>query len=144
MGKGKEKRENKSYLLEMFKALVIALIFSLVLILISALIVTFANVDGIAIIIINQVIRGISILFACLLVFKLPKNGWIRGIVFGILYTLITFVVFSLMDEGGFSFGISLLNDIAFGSVTGLISGIISVNFVKRKKIAWFMCSSNV
>jgi putative membrane protein (TIGR04086 family) len=82
--------------------------------------------------IINQVIKSLCILISALITFKLPKNGWIRGILFGILYSFLTFFVFSLL-YGEFSFGLSLLNDIALGGVTGLISGIIAVNLRKSR-----------
>jgi len=129
----KVKKQNKSYSLEMFKAVIIALIISLVLILISAAIIYFTNIPTSAIPIINQIIRGIAILITAILVFRLPSNGWIRGIIFGVLYTIITFVVFSLMAPEGFNFGLSLLNDIAFGAVMGLICGILCVNLRKNK-----------
>jgi|GEM_PF-324294 len=129
----KVKKQNKSYSLEMLKAIIVALIISLVLILISAAIIAFTNIPTTAIPIINQVIRGVAILVTAILVFRLPKNGWIRGIIFGILYTIITFIVFSLMDTEGFNISLSLLNDIAFGAVMGLICGILCVNLRKSK-----------
>jgi len=136
MAKNKVKKQNTSYALEMLKALILALIISLVFILIAAALIKFTDIPTGAIPIINQVIRGISILIAAIFVFRLPKNGWIRGIVFGILYTIVTFLVFSLMDpEVGFNFSIRLLNDIALGAVTGLICGILCVNLRKGKNV---------
>ncbi|MCL2556562.1 MAG: TIGR04086 family membrane protein [Firmicutes bacterium] len=129
----KTKKKNTSYSLEMFKAIIIALIISLVLILIFAAIIVSTNIPTTTMPIIIQIIKGISILAAAIIVFRLPKNGWIRGIIFGILYTMITFVVFSLMDSEGFRFTLSLLNDIAFGAITGLVCGIICVNLRKSK-----------
>lgn len=126
---GKAVKKN-SYLLETVKALVISLIITLVAVLLAALIIKLCNVPTSAIPIINQVIKGVSILTAALISFKLPKNGWLRGMIFGILYIALTFVVFSLLD-GEFKFGISLLTDVALGAVSGLISGIIAVNLKK-------------
>ncbi len=127
----KVKKQNKSYAIEMLKALIIALIISLVAVLIMAFFIKVFNIPTSAISIINQIIKGLSILIAALIAFTLPKNGWLRGIIFGILYSLLTFVVFSLLDEDGFKIGLSLLNDVSLGAVTGLISGIITVNLLK-------------
>ena len=62
---------------------------------------------------------------------KLPYNGWLRGFILGVLFVLIAFVVFSLLGDG-FDFDIKLLNDVALGGVTGLISGILSVNVFRK------------
>ena len=127
----KEKaKKNNSYVLEMLKALVVALIISLALILLAALIIKIFNIPSNYIAIINQVIKSLSVLIAALICFRLPNNGWLRGIIFGILYIALAFVVFSLLD-GEFKFGLSLLNDVAIGSISGLISGIIAVNLRK-------------
>lgn len=126
-----EAKKSGSYVLEMIKALVIAIIISLIGVLLAALIIKLCNLPDKVIPIINQVIKGLSILIACLISFKLPHNGWVRGIVMGIFYIALSFVVFSLLD-GKFNFGLSLLNDVALGAVTGLISGIIAVNIRKH------------
>jgi len=126
------KKENKSYLVEMLKALIIALIISLVLVLLMALFIKLFNIPTSAINIINQVIRSVSVLTAALLAFKLPKNGWLRGLIFGVLYVLLSFLVFSLL-AAEFKVGLSLLNDTALGAVSGLISGIIAVNLRRRR-----------
>jgi putative membrane protein (TIGR04086 family) len=131
--RGKGYSQNKSYILETVKALIIALIISLVLVLIMSLFMKWFSIPTSATGAINQVIKGVSILAAALLAFKLPRNGWLRGILFGILYTILAFLVFSILDDLPFSIGLSLLNDIAMGAVSGLISGIIAVNLRKPK-----------
>jgi len=69
-------------------------------------------------------------LSACLISLKFESNGWLWGLMTGILYIVFAFVVFSLLD-GEFNIGLSLINDIALGGVSGLISGIIAVNLRK-------------
>ena len=51
--------------------------------------------------------------------------GVIVGIVIGILYIALSFVILSLLD-GEFSFGLGILNDVALGSITGMVSGILA------------------
>lgn len=122
--------EKKSYVFEMLKALIVALIITLVLVLAAALIIKLFNLPTESISIVNQVIKGVSIFVSALLCLRLKNCGFIRGIILGILYIALSYVVFSLFN-GEFLFGINLLNDVALGAVTGLISGIIAVNLRK-------------
>ncbi len=123
---------DRGYVFEIVKANIIALIFALVAVLLSALVVKIFNINDKAIPIINQVIKSLSILLGCLLSLKKPNNGWLRGIICGFIFVWISFVVFSLLDSK-FVFGLSLLNDCVLGMVTGMISGIIAVNIRKRR-----------
>ena len=120
-----ETAKKGSSVLEVVKALITGIILSLILVLLAALVIKAFNIQTGAIPIINQFIKGISILCGCLIAFKGKKNNWLRGIITGIAYIALSFVIFSLLD-GSFSFGLSLLNDLALGSVTGMISGILS------------------
>ena len=132
-GQKKHKVErDRGYVFEIVKANIIALIFALVAVLLSALVVKIFNINDKAIPIINQVIKSLSILLGCLLSLKKPNNGWLRGIICGFIFVWISFVVFSLLDSK-FVFGLSLLNDCVLGMVTGMISGIIAVNIRKRR-----------
>ncbi len=127
------KQRQGNYVLEVIFAIFIALIISLVLIIIAAFAIKLFNIGDNAIIIINQVIKGLSILIAGIACLKLPNNGWLRGFIFGILYIALAFVVFSLLS-GSFTFDLTLINDLVLGGISGLISGIISVNIRKKSK----------
>ena len=122
----------RHYFFEIVKAIIVAVIISLAAILILAFIVKTANIPTDALPIINQCIKGISILTACLWCLRLPRNGWLRGLTVGIVYILVAYVIFSLLNSAKFNIGLSLLNDIALGSVTGLVSGIIAMLIRKR------------
>lgn len=120
---GEVKKSNAVF--EVIKALIIAVIISLVLVLLSALIIKFCNITDKAIPIINQVIKGVSILIGCLVALRNKTNCWLKGIIIGIFYIALSFVIFSALD-GKFSFGLDLLNDVVLGSVSGLVSGILA------------------
>lgn len=120
----------KNYVFEIVRALIAALVITLALILIAAFVIKTFNVSTGAIPVINSVIKGVSVLVATLVFLRLPNSGYIRGLIVGILYIALSFVVFSLFN-GEFKFGINLLNDFAFGAVAGLIGGIIAVNIRK-------------
>lgn len=117
---------------EFVKTLIIAIIFTMLLVLIFAIIVRFCSVESKYIPIVNQVIKCLSIVSAILLCFSKRPNGWFRGFLFGVVYALAAFLVFSTFS-GKFDFGIKLLNDCVLGGVTGLIGGIIAVNVKKEK-----------
>lgn len=115
-----------NYFFEIIKAIIIAVIISLAAILALAFLIKAVNIPADIVPIINQAIKGVSILAACLWCLKLPRNGWIRGIVVGVVYILLAFVIFSLLNGAKFNIGLNLLNDIALGSVSGLLSGVIA------------------
>ena len=117
--------KKSSAIFEILKALIIAVILSLVLVLIAALVIKLFNLSDGIIPIINQVIKGVSILLGCLIAIKSKTNSWLRGIIIGILYIALAYVIFSLLD-GKFAFGLSILNDVALGSITGMVSGILA------------------
>lgn len=116
----------KKVVLEIVKAIIIAIIISLLLILLMSLFIVLFDMPEKAIVIINQVIKGVSILVACLISLRVKGNGWLRGIIVGLIYILLAFLLFSLLD-GNFKADIGLLNDAALGAVSGMVSGIIAM-----------------
>ena len=127
-------REHKDrcFLLAIIKGSLIALCISLVGILIFAFILKFASISDKAIRPINQIIKGVSVLVGVFVAMrKVDKMGLVGGLLIGLVYTILAFVVFSLLD-GNFEFNLTLLNDLLFGGIMGAICGIIAVN-VKRR-----------
>lgn len=120
----------RSYVVEILKALIFAFIVTLILILLAAFVIKLFSLSTDAVSIINQVIKCVSVLMAALICFKLPDNGYLRGMALGGAYFLFTYVVFSLLN-GSFSLSLSELNDLTLGVVSGLISGILAVNLRK-------------
>lgn len=113
------------------KGTLIALCVSLVLVLVFAFILKFTNISDSVINPINQVIKGISIFLGVFIGLKKCKElGLVSGLLIGFIYTLLAFLVFSLLS-GSFVFDIKLLTDSVFGAVIGAICGIISVNIKK-------------
>lgn len=115
--------EVHNYVFEIIKAVIIAVIISLIGILIAALAIKYFSISTDYITIINSVIKIVSIFLACVISLRLPKDGWVRGIIVGIIFIIVAFFLYSALS-GIFEIGISLLYDVAIGSVTGLISGI--------------------
>ncbi|MCL2598662.1 MAG: TIGR04086 family membrane protein, partial [Firmicutes bacterium] len=76
----------KNSVIAVFKGVIIAIILSLVAIIMQALALKFMNMNENLIPIVNQVIKGLSILLGCLFSIKGQKNGWLKGLVIGIIY----------------------------------------------------------
>lgn len=124
--------KDRSFLLAIIKGSLIALCISLVGILIFAFILKFASISDKAIRPINQIIKGVSVLIGVFVAMrKVDKMGLVGGLLIGLVYTILAFVVFSILD-GNFEFNLTLLNDLLFGGIMGAICGIIAVNVKKR------------
>lgn len=116
---------------EFVKALIVSVIITLLLVLLFAVIIRFCSIDTSYIAIINQVIKCVSIITSMLICFTRRTNGWLRGFIFGLVYILAAFLIFSAFSSE-FIFDIKLLNDCVLGGITGLIGGIIVVNIKKE------------
>ena len=124
--------KDRSFLLAIIKGSLIALCISLVGILIFAFILKFASISDKAIRPINQIIKGVSVLIGVFVAMrKVDKMGLVGGLLIGLVYTILAFVVFSILD-GNFEFNLTLLNDLLFGGIMGAICVIIVGN-VKRR-----------
>ena len=109
-----------------------AVCFSLIAILIFAFIIRTFGVNDAFIMPINQVIKIFSIFFG--VAFALKNNsmhGLVRGAIIGALYTVIAYLTFSILSAS-FSFSLSTIYDLLFGTVIGAICGVIYVNLRKN------------
>jgi putative membrane protein (TIGR04086 family) len=128
----KNEKNEESFFLCILKGVLVGLSTALVGILLFAFVLRFTNISDKIITPVNQVIKGVSIFFGVFLGLKKHKQqGLLSGFLIGILFTLVAFLVFSLLD-GSFCFDKTLLNDIIFGSIIGAICGIICVNLKKN------------
>lgn len=114
------------------KGVVTGLCVALLGILIFAFILRFTSISDKLIAPVNQVIKGVSIFFGVFIGMKKYKQmGLLSGFLIGLIFTIVAFLMFSILD-GTFCFDRTLLNDIIFGSVVGAICGIICVNLKKN------------
>lgn len=128
-----EKTSTKSLIiLQLIKGSFWALSFALLCILIFAFVIKYTSISSEAIQPINQVIKGLSILIGCF-VFgkKINTKGWLWGALIGILFTILAFIVFSILD-GSFTFNLKLLTDVVFGAIMGAFAGIIAISLRKK------------
>jgi len=123
--------KGNSFLGYLLKGTLIAICMSLVLVLVFAFLLKFTNIPDSAIAPVNQVIKGVSIFLGVFIGMKKSKElGLVCGLLIGLCYTLLAFLVFSILS-GAFAADITLLTDLIFGAVIGAICGIICVNIKK-------------
>lgn len=121
----------KTLLTSIIKGCLTALCVSLVGILVFAFILKFTNISDSVINPVNQVIKGVSIFLGVFIGLKKEKEmGLVSGLLIGLIFTMLAFIVFSILD-GHFIFDRTLLNDTIFGGIMGAICGIICVNIKK-------------
>lgn len=105
---------------------------SLIAILIFAIIIRFTNIPDSFIMPINQVIKVFSILIGTILASKInPKNGLKMGFTIGVMYSILAFLIFSILSST-FSFSMTNIIDIVFAGLIGAISGVFAVNMNKN------------
>ncbi len=121
----------KSGFLQILKGAIFAVSISLVGILLFALLIKFTNLNEKWILPINQVIKIVSIFFGIMLAFNRGTNkGFLKGMLIGFIYTVLAYVVFSILARQ-FSFTLNSITDMIFGAIIGGISGIIVINIKK-------------
>jgi putative membrane protein (TIGR04086 family) len=99
--------------------------------LVFAFLLKFTNLPDSAIKPINQVVKGVSIFLGVFIGMKKSKEmGLVCGFLIGISYTLLAFLIFSILS-GSFAVDLTLLTDLIFGAIIGAICGIICINIKK-------------
>ncbi len=112
--------------LEVLKAVIVSLIFSLFSILIFAVILNVFSLPNTVIKPVNYLFKSLSVFLGCFFSIKREK-GAIRGFIVGIIIIITCYLVFSL-TSCNFTFDISLIWDILLGGTIGAVTGIVAVN----------------
>ncbi len=121
----------KGNILDVIKSVLLAVLISLGLILIFAIVIKFASLPSTVIMPVNIAIKLISVLVGTLIGFKTAENGLIKGAVTGLIYMLFTFFIFAALS--GFKDVKFSWIDLITLPIAGAISGIIAVN-IRHKK----------
>lgn len=117
------------------KGCAFAIVLSIILLTIFALILTYTNISESSIKPVVLIITGISILIGSTISsIKIKKNGLLNGGMVGFIY-IITLYLASSICLAGFSISINSFIMLIVGVVTGIIGGIIGVNWGRGKKV---------
>lgn len=126
---------NKKDFFEIFKGVIFSLIISVLTVIVFAIIVRFANLSSKTVEIVNIALKIISILTGTLLAVGSGRQGLFKGGIIGLLFVLVSYLVFSLIN-GSFSVNPLTAFDVIFCLVAGLLSGVFAVNVRKGKESA--------
>ncbi|MBQ3502622.1 MAG: TIGR04086 family membrane protein [Clostridia bacterium] len=129
--KEKLKNINLATITSILKASLIGVVISILLVLVFAFILKFVDLNSNVIAIVDQIIKILSIAVVVISLNRAEGNLLIKGIVAGAVYSVITFIVFSILN-GGVNFGIGILTDILFSALVGGASAIL-INIIKKK-----------
>lgn len=122
-------QNNQNFFSGVIKGALFAIIVSLVSILLFAIIIKVAYLNTGVIKAVNQFIKILSVFLACTFCLG-NRAGLIGGVLIGLIYTLVTYLLFALF-LGQTNFGFTFIIEIIFMIVIGAIAGIISVNLKK-------------
>ncbi len=124
----REKGELAKNTLATLKGAFFGLIITLIGILIFAGIIKVCGISEKTVKPVNQFIKIISLFFGCFFSVK-GKMGYLKGGIIGIVYMMLTYLVFALFFGG--KLGYAIFIDLAFGCAIGALSGIFTVNVKK-------------
>lgn len=125
-------KDKKQVIVSIFSGTLLAIASTLIMILLFALIIRFFNISDGAIFPVNQIIKVVSLFLGIMIVLKKNnQKGFLKGLLLGLLYFVLSTIVFSIL-QGGFSFKLNNFFDMILTILIGGIIGIILVNFRKR------------
>lgn len=118
-----------NFFLSIIKGVGVAIIATLIGVLIFAIVVKFAVLNGSVVKAVNQFIKILSVFLGCFFAIR-GSFGFIKGAFIGALSTALTYLIF-LIIGGEVSFGFHFTLDLIFTAIIGAICGIITVNVKK-------------
>lgn len=115
-----------------FKAAVAGVVLSLLLAFLLAVLHYFAPLSQTMLTLLSQLLKAIALTIACLLFLRGEAGIW-KGMLAGVIFTLLSFLCFRSIG-GGFAFSWLILLDFALGIGVGACSGIAAVNFKRESR----------
>ncbi|MBQ8468821.1 MAG: TIGR04086 family membrane protein [Clostridia bacterium] len=112
------------------KAISISLIISFALVIIFALAIKYLLLPDSTIIPVNLAIKAISVILGTIIITKDRSGGLKKGLLFGLIYTAISFLIFSAISAK-FALDYTIFLDLLFSMSVGAIVGVIRVNSKK-------------
>lgn len=110
---------------------IVSICVTLVLILLFAVLIRFCNISDSWIFPVNQIIKVLSMFVGAIIFLKKQnKNGFLKGLILGLSYFVLSFIVFSIL-QGSFALSLSNLYDLILTTLMGGLIGIIVVNVIK-------------
>ncbi|MGI5849899.1 MAG: TIGR04086 family membrane protein [Christensenellales bacterium] len=134
--KGIQKTSFATFLKCALKGTLVSMVFTIAVILLFALIIKETGLSDGVISPVNQIIKIAGIIAASYFAIKgLTEKQWICGALAGIMYMLLSYLIFSLI-EGVFGNVALLFSDMLMGLLIGMVFAIIAANFLGRTRKA--------
>lgn len=120
-----------SNLLKIIKGSIISILISLILLLITAVILTYTNVSESVIPGAIIIISALSILIGSILSsMNIKKNGLLNGLLVGLIYMAVIYLISSITITG-FNINLKTIIMLVASGLAGIVGGIIGVNIHK-------------
>ncbi len=122
--------KKKDYVSQIFKGVVTAVLVTLIGVLLFAFILSFVDLSGAVIKPVNQFIKLSAVFLGCF--FSIKDDGAVlKGGLIGLLSTVFCFLLFCLI-AGAVTSWLGFLIDVVFGTVMGVLSGVITAIFSRK------------
>lgn len=123
-----DKNEIKQNIIRILKGSITAIVLTLILLFIFAIILTYTNLQENVMSPVIIVITAISILIgSSISTLKIKKNGLLNGAFVGIIYIVTIYIISSLISSN-FNLNINSIIMLVSAVVAGMLGGIIGVN----------------
>lgn len=129
------KKLTKYDLADIALSTLLSVIFSVLAVMVFAVIVGFAEIPDEVIEPVNIAIKILAIALASVIGMRRKSNGLIKGLLTGLLYAGATYLVFAL-TSGSFTDNAMTVYDALTCAASGVLSGILAVNIGKDKASA--------
>ena len=122
------KLETKQNIIRIAKGSGTAIIISLILLLIYAILLTYTNISETTMIPVVITISGVSILIGSTISsIKIKKQGMLNGALVGVIYVLFIYLLSSILMTG-FEINTKSIIMMIVSTIAGMLGGIIGVN----------------
>lgn len=118
---------NENVALSFLKGLIVSLLISFALVILFAFCLKWFDIGENYIFVGTMIIKAISAMLGAMVAIKSKSKGLVKGVLFGIIYISIAFIVFSFL-AGSFAFDGQTALDFLASAIIGGIVGVIKVN----------------
>lgn len=122
--------KKKDFVSQIFKGVITAVLVTLVGVLLFAFILSFVDLSGAVIKPVNQFIKLSAVFLGCFFSIK-DDCAILKGGLIGLLSTIFCFLLFCLI-AGAVASWLGFLIDVVFGTIMGVLSGVITVLSSRR------------
>ncbi len=121
-----KERTKNGFIPEVLRGAATAYLCTLALVLIFALVLKAATISSLAVKVVNQFIKAISLFVGCFFSFSGDK-GLFKGALTGVLWAAVVYATFAILGGGSFT-ALAVVLDFVFAAIVGGLSGIVAVN----------------